>query len=302
MSINLDKLRDRLNKIQRKDKGQKKEFGPSVWFFPEDESKIGGPNRVRLIPWADEPDQPIKELAFYQNLRLMEKGYSGKIEKGKAPLTLRQFGEQDPVQEAIDALWKKDGKTEEEIKADQELCKKLFPSNVYYCLVLVRGKEDEGPKIWQTQSKKLYEKLIKSLLNTSKWGDIMDLENGRDMEITFDAAKDRDKTDIDFSMEKSPALEDSEKLEKFLSLEMMPNPVKLLAKRKKSYADLKKHFDDWMTTLSGAPEVAVAVDEDDSEHHTESEDETKSEKTVAKKETSKKKSAKEAFADLETDD
>lgn len=297
-SINLDKLREKLNKVQRKEKGAKKEFGPSVWFFPEDTSESGEPHRVRLIPWADQPDNPIKELLFYYNIKLMEEGFGGKMQKGKAPLTLKQFGEADPVQEAIDALWKKDGKTEDEIKADQELCKKLFPSTVYYFLVLVRGKEAEGPKIWQTSSKKLYEKIIKSLLNTSRWGDIMDLQTGRDMEITFDKSKDRDKTDVDFSMERSPALEDGELLEKLLSAEMMPDPVKLLVKRKKSYDDLKKHFDEWMSTLSNEN---TEVSSDD-EHSTGDDDDEKVEKPVAKKETSKKKSAKEAFADLESDE
>ncbi len=298
IGVNLDKLREKLDKVQRKNTTQKSE--KSVWFFPEDQSKVDGANIVRFLPWADQPDMPIKELAFYYGIRMPEAG--GR--KSKAFLSLRQFGEADPIQEAIDVLWKADGKTEDESKQDRELCKKLFPTTVYYFLVLVRGKESEGPKIWQTQSKKIYEKIVKSILNTKKWGNVLDLQEGRDMEITFDADKERDKTDIDFAIQSSPAWENEEQLKEWLDEKNMPDPLKLLSKRRKTYAELKDVFDKWMDSSSSQIESVgksgSVIEDDDDDEETVTSSKQKTEEVTT--ETKKKKSIKEAFQDLESDD
>lgn len=293
VGLDLDALRKKLDKSLRKKTDKKKDFGPSVWFFPE-ANEPGNPTGFRLVSWADHPEMPIKELAFYYGVRPLEEAY-GKKQKIKPLLTLRQFGEEDPIQEAIDNLRSKENKTPEECKADEEMAKKLYPTNVYYFLGLVRGKEEEGLKIWQTQSKKIYQKIVGALLNQAKWGNIMDLDEGRDMEIHFDPTKERDKTDVDFAIEKTSAWNDKEQLEEWLSLEKMPDPLKLLSKRKKSYDDLKKVFDTWLS------EGSMSVEDEEDEHEPEVETKTVA-KTEVKKETAKKKNVREAFAELESND
>lgn len=296
---NLDKLREKLNKLQRKDK-TKKDFGPSVFFFPEDTGETNEPYLFRLLPWADQPDMPIKELEFYYGVRPIEE-VRGKKQKIKAPMSLRQFGEKDPIQEAIDNLRKKDGKEPDEVKSDEEMAKKLYPTKCYYFVGLLRGKEHEGPKVWQTQSKKIYEKIIKSLMNTSKWGNLMDLDEGRDMEIYFDKNKERDKTDIDWASTTTKAWEDDKQLEEWLTVEKQPDLDKLFAKRKKSYSELKSIFETWLGEGLADDDDEESSDDEVQEEQVSSSKPVEVERKVVK-ETPKKKSAREAFADLSDDD
>lgn len=86
------------------------------------------------------------------------------------------YGEPDPIVEALDAI-SKSGKQE-----DAEWAKKHFPGRRVFGLGIVRGQEENG-LVWIAFPVKVEKELLNYILNP-EYGDITDLEDGIDMNIT----------------------------------------------------------------------------------------------------------------------
>jgi hypothetical protein len=220
--------------------------------------------QVYLLPWGPDSDYPFEERWFYYTLGNMkdEKGFSLKDENGRfiqAPLTLKQFGEDDPVEELIRKLWSKEGKEEQEAKQDQEDAKLLFASQTAYIPVIVKGEESLGPRLWKFSSKKVYERLVELFMKHEKYGVLNDPENCR--WITVPVVEDPNKKfpmnkkigNIDPDFDKAPLSEDPAKIKEWLS--NIPDLDETLKYQRYDYDSLKKLLLMWAENTSKPAEI-----------------------------------------------
>ena len=154
MGIDLAAIRKKLNQLS----GQNSKR--NVMWRPEE----GTETTIRLIAYPDNDGQPFKELMFYYNI-------------GNNPglLSPYQFGKADPIQELITKL------RDEGTKESYELAKKLYPKMRCYAPVIVRGEEEKGVRLWAF-GKQIYQSLLNFMLDED-YGDITDVENGRDIRV-----------------------------------------------------------------------------------------------------------------------
>lgn len=180
MSLDLDSIRNKLNSLQ-KSTSKKSDF---IWK-PET-----GKNQIRIVPYQFNKENPFIEGYFHYNL--------GR----KTYLSPQTYGESDPIVEFSEQL-KSTG-----VKEDWQLGRKLEPKMRIYVPVLVRGKENEGVKLWGF-GKTVYQELLNYIVDPD-YGDITDLKNGRDVVVTYVPAEGANypKTSIMIKPNPTPATED----------------------------------------------------------------------------------------------
>ena len=156
MSIDMKKMRNKLNNLKGKGGGKN-----SFWK-PQD-----GEQTIRILPTPD--GDPFKEYWFYYNL-------------DKAPVLCpkRNFGEDSAVLDFATKLYR-EGKPE-----SIKMAKDLFPKQRFFSPVIVRGEESQGVRVWG-YSKTVYEQLLQLVLNPD-YGDITDTETGTDLVLQYGKA------------------------------------------------------------------------------------------------------------------
>lgn len=158
MAVNLDKIKERLDKLSGQGKGQQRK---DIWGPPDD----GKAAIVRILPWPDgNSGDPFKERWFYYG-----------IGKGRSIPAPFQFNKPDPISELRKKFY------DESTKESLELAGKLKPQRRFYAPVIVRGLEAEGPKLWpfsKTVAKSLYDEMMDEEI-----GDITDLTTGYDVKV-----------------------------------------------------------------------------------------------------------------------
>lgn len=223
--VDINKIRARLAKLKEQNSGA----GKDAWRWRPEE----GEYQVRLLPWADDPDDPIKTLQFYFGL------------KKYGLLAPCQFDKPDPVSEFQKALYE-DGTVDA-----KEYAKKLYPKNQGHIPIIVRGEEDKGVRLWRfspTVQERIYELFLKKGV-----GVINDPKEGRDLLVKFEtkAGKRFRDTSVDVDFEKTPLSDNPKKAKEWLnSIPTLDDKYELL-----SYDELKKVVDDW---FNGADEEGEA--------------------------------------------
>jgi hypothetical protein len=160
MSINMELMKAKLATLRGEGTGEK-----SVWFKPAE-----GDQDIRIVPTSD--GDPLKEVHFHYNVG---------DHRGGIVCPKRNFGENCPICEFASSLWR-DGvdKNDEETK---KLAKSLFVRARYFSPVLLRGREDEGIKVYG-YGKRAYENLLGYILDPD-YGDITDPLEGTDISLTY---------------------------------------------------------------------------------------------------------------------
>jgi len=158
MSVDLDAIRGRLNKLENT---QKK--SDSLW------KPTPGKTEVRIVPYKFNPDFPFIELYFHYGIN------------NKTFVSPISFGRPDPIAEFSDKL-KSLGSTEEWKEG-----KKFEPKLRTFAPVLVRGKENEGVKFWGF-GKTVYQDIL-GYMADEDYGDITDPSKGRDITIEYKTAQ-----------------------------------------------------------------------------------------------------------------
>jgi hypothetical protein len=155
MAVDMDAIRRKLAQIS----GQKKQKD-NFWKPEKDRTYT-----IRILPFTDNEGQPFKERWFYYNI-------------GKNPglLAPYQFNKKDPFQELITKL------REEDYEASKSLLKTLYPKMRAFAGIIVRDEEDKGPRLWSF-GKAVYQQILNIMLDED-YGDITDLEEGRDLKVT----------------------------------------------------------------------------------------------------------------------
>lgn len=244
--LDLDRLKNKVARL----KGEKTNSSrTSIFWSPQlPKGKSSHEYMVYLLPWSDEDNYPFKERWFYYALGNMkdENGHSLKDKNGRfisAPLTLKQFGESDPVADLISKLWSKEGKEEKEAIQDQEDAKNLFATETAYIPVIVKGEESLGVRLWKFSSKKIYERLVELFIKNEKYGVLNDPDNER--WLTVSVVEEPNKKppmnkrigaiDPDFSNE--PLSEDPEQIKAWLN--SIPDLDEALKFQRHDYDSLK---------------------------------------------------------------
>ena len=156
MSIDMKKMREKLNALQNRGQGNNK----NNFWRPQD-----GETTIRIVPTED--GDPFKEFWFHYNL-------------GNNPGFLspkRNFGEDDPLDSFVRSLFNEG--TEDSVK----MAKNLMARQRFFTPVIVRGEEDQGVRVWGF-GKMAYQELLSLVLNPD-YGDITDTEEGTDLVITY---------------------------------------------------------------------------------------------------------------------
>lgn len=164
MAIDMAKIKARLAKQQARASGG----GGKSDFF---ELPVDTPKTVRVLCGPD--GDPFRDYRIHWDF----KEFTG----GRPFMDLHyNFGEPDPIYNACQEMWNEfnKDKTQNHIK---ELAKALTPSEQYYCWVIERGAEDEGPKLWNF-SKTVYTDIL-MLLSDPDYGDISDPVEGNDLKL-----------------------------------------------------------------------------------------------------------------------
>ena len=156
--MNLDEIKNRLNKLNNKGGGGSSDFKNNFWRPPVGEKSV-----IRIVPYAHNKDFPFSELYFYFGI-------------GKPRMiALSNFSESDPILEFATTL-KKSGDSE-----NMELAKKLYPKLRVFAPVIVRGEEDKGVRFYEF-GKMVYQELL-GVMADDDYGDITDIQKGRDVTV-----------------------------------------------------------------------------------------------------------------------
>lgn len=164
MTIDMELMRRKLATLRGNNPDQR----TSVFFKPDD-----GDTDIRIVPTKD--GDPLKEINFHYNVG---------EHKGGIMCPKRNFGEACPICEFASSLWKEGVATNDE--ESKKLAKSLFVRQRYFSPVVIRGREDEGIKMYG-YGKKAYEILLGYILDP-EYGDITDLEAGTDITLTYTKA------------------------------------------------------------------------------------------------------------------
>lgn len=160
MSIDMELMRRKLATLRGDNKDDN-----SVWFKPPE-----GDTDIRIVPTND--GDPLKEMFFHYNVG---------NHKGGVLCPKRNFGEHCPICEFASSLWREgvDNNDEE----SKKLAKSLFVRTRYFSPVVIRGREEEGIKVYG-YGKTAYELLLGYILDP-EYGDITDAMEGTDITLTY---------------------------------------------------------------------------------------------------------------------
>lgn len=196
MSLNISALRAKLNQFTKQ--GNR---GEALWKPPE------GKSIVRIVPWKNDPSNPFIELHFH---------YLG----GKTHLSPITHGNRDPIAEFAEKLVeeaRREGKEAERIAYGQ--AKPFRPVLRTYIPVIVRGEEDKGVR-FMAFGKTVYQELL-SIMNDPDYGDITDVNTGRDIVVEHIPQSKSDtnfaKTIVRPKPNQTPLVEDSMKIKDLLT-------------------------------------------------------------------------------------
>jgi hypothetical protein len=223
MAIDMEAIRRKLAQLNR-------EKAPSNKWKPQ---KVGN-YKIRALPWPanlTSEGTPFIERYFY---------YIGK----DSVLTPKQFGEEDPVNDLISALWRSKD------PADKETAKKIMPKMKAYLAVLVKGEEEKGAQLFEF-SHTTYKRLLGFYMDEDG-GDICDLEEGFDLKVTMSDGgrvwEGKPQLDMTIDLGKQGALSkwfngDTTKMQELL--EKLPSVDETTKFARKSSAEIKLLLDKW---------------------------------------------------------
>jgi hypothetical protein len=230
MSLNISALKAKLNQFTRTN-----ERSDALWKPTE------GKTVVRIVPWKENRENPFIELYFH---------YLG----NKTHLSPTSNGNRDPIVEFADAL--QSGGT----KDDWMQARPFRPKLRTFVPILVRGEEEKGVR-FMSFGKIVYTELL-SIISDPDYGDITDVQNGRDIVIEYIP---QEKSDTNFAKtmvrpkpNQTPLADSPEKIQKFLTDQ--PD-VKAIFKEP-SYEELKVALERYLDPDAvKAPPVAAPVKE-----------------------------------------
>ena len=206
-----------------------------------------GKTDIRIVPYQFCLENPFIEMYFHYAI--------GK----KSYVSLETFGKDDPIYEFSEKLQNTGD------KEDWKMGKKIEPKLRTFVPIIVRGKEKEGVKFWGF-GKEIYTELL-SITTDPEWGDITDLEKGRDVTVEFVSAKDAGNTYGKISIRVKPNVSAATTDTTVLQLinEKQANIFDVFASQTKTYDELENILKRWLKPDEEAEEVDNANEEAETE-------------------------------------
>ena len=229
MAINMDKMRARMTALKNRGDRSSNNF-----WKPEE-----GEQTIRLVAPTD--GDPFKDYWFHYDV-------------GGAPGFLspkRNFGEDCPLDGYVRALWK------EGSEESKRMARKLGAKQRFFAPVLVRGREEEGVKVWGF-GKRAYETLLGLVLNP-EYGDVTDPESGTDLVITYTkpAGASFPETKITPRRKSSPLYKDAAKAAELMG--SVPDFDEVFAGSRKTTAEVQDILDNFLNSSEASGEVAAVT-------------------------------------------
>lgn len=236
--MDINKIKNKLASFQQNQNGTpNKEKKNNFWKAPI------GKSVIRVVPSAFNADVPFTELLFYY------------VVGDKTIISPKNFGEKDPIAEFVQTLRKTNDKD------NWRLAKKLEPKMRVFVPIIVRGKEDEGVKLWQF-GKEVYMQFL-NLADNEDIGDYTDVKEGRDIVVDTlgpESTKTAyNKSSISPKIKTTPLTEDKVLLEKWLTEQ--PNPKEIY--QRLSFDEIKNILQQWLTPTSEEGEEEEEVEEEE---------------------------------------
>lgn len=288
--MDVSKIKAKLAELESKKQGagQNSNKNALIWK-PEPGKQV-----VRILPYKYRPDWPFLELQFHYEVAGRSLISPTSVDPS-AP---------DPIVEFANKL------RQTSDKDDWRIARKISPKTRYYVPVIIRGKEEEGPKLWG-HGQLVYTELLKHM-DDPDYGDITDLKEGRDVTIEYSEKSESDpfgKTSIRVKPSTSPVVDPAVAATPagkaiLDSIRNMPSVEDIFAVP--TYDELKALLEKYISAAKGETVEEVEESSEEEENTTElsdlpfdKKDDPKSSKKTSKKSTeeSKKKVA-EAFDDL----
>lgn len=233
MALDLDAIRKRVDALN----GKKQAFSNVKLWKPTE-----GEHTIRILPWKDSDTKvgmPFVERQIYFGI-------------AKRPIVSpRSFGKPDPIDDFIRKLYDeaREGKV-----ASKALADKLRPK-LQTCAAIVDRASPGEVQLWAMNVMVVRD--VFSLFLNKQVGNFMDLEKGRDLNVTLSPSpkKFNGKTVFDAkvmpSFTPSPASEDPEELKKWM--DNLPNVDEFY--RPQTFEEIKAIFEEWLT--NGGPDAVI---------------------------------------------
>lgn len=215
MAINLDAIKNRLNKLQNTQKQ-----GVELW------KPKPGKHQVRLVPYKHNKENPFIELLFHYNIN------------NKTYLSPQSFGRPDPIVEFADKLRRMGD------KEDWSAARKMEPKLRTFVPVLVRGEDGDGIRFWGF-GKTVYQEILGYIADPD-YGDITHPTQGRDITVEVVSAEDSGTsypvTTIRVKPKETPLAETKEEMVKLLDSQSNISDVY----QELTYDELKSVLERWL--------------------------------------------------------
>ncbi len=242
--MDLDVIKQRLNALEKSSSNSNNGERRQLFWKPEI-----GKQTIRIVPSKFNPKMPFTEMLFYYGIGVnVMPSRTNYVDESGATL-------KDPIIEFTKQL----RQTSE--SENWKLAKKLDPKVRYFAPIVVRGREDEGVKIWQF-GKELYETFLQLAVD-DEVGDYTDVASGRDIKLVTVGPEvtgtKYNRTTASPSMKVTPLLDSADKVEALL--EDQVNPKDLFKNRIVDYDQTKQHLASWLNPEGSAQEGDI-IDED----------------------------------------
>jgi hypothetical protein len=156
MAIDMSKMKKKLDQLNNK--------GSTGGQYLKME--IGNTYEIRILPTPD--GDPFKQYFVHYRVGDSQPFLSPK----------KNFNEDDALDRFVRKLY------DEGSEESRNMARDLSAKARFFSPVIVRGQEDEGPKVW-SYSKTVYQELLKTVLDPD-FGDITDPNTGFDLKVTYD--------------------------------------------------------------------------------------------------------------------
>jgi len=242
--MDLDAIKQSLNALQANSNNNGNGERKQLFWKPE-----VGKQTIRIVPSKFNPKMPFTEMLFYYGIgtNVMPSRLNYSDEDGNQL--------KDPIVEFTKQL------RQTSDSENWKLAKKLDPKVRYFAPIIVRGREDEGVKVWQF-GKELYETFL-NLAVDEEVGDYTDVSQGRDIKLTTVGPEvtgtKYNRTTASPSMKISPLSEDANQVKTWLDDQV--NPKSLFKNRIVEYDQTKQYLASWINPEGSAQEGDI-IDED----------------------------------------
>lgn len=219
--MNVNEIKAKLQALQNQNAASSGGTKRNIYYRPQVGKEV-----IRAVPSKFNKSNPFSELYFHYGIH-------------KFPIiSPTNFGDKDPIVEFVKQL------RETSDSDNWRLAKKLEPKMRVYMPIIVRGKEEEGVKLWGF-GKEIYMELL-SMVEDEDIGDFTDIITGRDLTLTtLDASQTGtgyNKTTLRARTAHTPLAEDNNLVKTLL--EDQPNPEEVFTRM--SFEDMKKVLHEYL--------------------------------------------------------